>query len=67
LEQYVVSSLGGVGGTMGFMIVLFLPGGFVRPGYPPNGDAVSFWRGKRISQEENDKSSEKSFKLIMSK
>lgn len=52
---------------MGFMIVLFLPGGFVRPGYPPIGDAVSFWRGRRISQEENEKSGEKSFKLIMSK
>lgn len=63
----MVSSFGGVGGSMGFMIVLFLPGGFVRPGYPPIGDAVSFWRGRRISQEENEKSGEKSFKLIMSK
>jgi hypothetical protein len=47
---------------MGFMIVLFLPGGFVRPGYPPIGDEVSFWRARRISQEENAKSAKKALK-----
>jgi hypothetical protein len=37
---------------MGFMVVLFFAGGFLRPGHLRLEMEAAFWRAKLISQEE---------------